>query len=369
MNAQPDRNAALAERLEELGWPPSMLARKINRTFGAGTHSGVRMITSMEVARRPVAAPEWAPLVPGVRACTPDELPAGYSHGYRFEIPAIDMPVYLAYLLARLRDAGVTVERDAVSSLEAVRGAVPAVINCTGMGARELARDPMLRPVRGQLVIAANPGLEIGLVEAEDGEDSTELTFLIPHRSTLVLGGSAEPDDERRQPDPATTEAILARCARLDPRLQDLRVLAERVGFRPERHQVRVAAEESRDAGTRIWHNYGHGGAGVTLSWGCAQEVGWQVETGPILDAWLYHIFEGRDVFIVTYGCQLAAAAGPPVLSDEHSEVRLFTEDEVPGLDMPAGYKKSIATWFERLRRQAQHRPTPGPPGVPLGNP
>jgi 8-oxo-dGTP pyrophosphatase MutT (NUDIX family) len=84
-----------------------------------------------------------------------------------------------------------------------------------------------------------------------------------------------------------------------------------------------------------------------------AEEVGWQVETGPILDAWLYHIFEGRDVFIVTYGCHLDAATGPPALSDEHSEVRLFAEDEVPGLDMPAGYKKSIATWFGRLRKDA----------------
>lgn len=81
-----------------------------------------------------------------------------------------------------------------------------------------------------------------------------------------------------------------------------------------------------------------------------AEEVGWHIETGPILDAWMYHIFEGRDVFIVTYGCHLDAATGPPVLSAEHSEVRLFAEDEVPGLDMPAGYKKSIANWFGRLR-------------------
>ncbi len=84
-----------------------------------------------------------------------------------------------------------------------------------------------------------------------------------------------------------------------------------------------------------------------------AEEVGWQVETGPILDVWVYHIFEGRDVFIVTYGCRLDAATAPPVLSAEHSEVGLFAEDEVPGLDMPAGYKKSIATWFDRLREDA----------------
>ena len=83
-----------------------------------------------------------------------------------------------------------------------------------------------------------------------------------------------------------------------------------------------------------------------------AEEVGWRVETGPILDAWVYHIFEGRDVLIVTYGCHLAAAAAAPVLSAEHSEVRLFPEDEIPGLNMPAGYKKPIATWYGRLRSQ-----------------
>jgi D-amino-acid oxidase len=232
-------------------------------------HAGVRLITSMEVSGRPVAPPEWAPLVAGVRACTADELPAGYAYGHRFVIPAIDMPMYLTYLLARLEDAGGVLEQETVASFDEVRGT--AVVNCTGMGARELVHDRSLRPVRGQLVVVANPGVEVGLVEAEDDPDSTELTFLIPHGATLVLGGTAEPDDERSDPDPDTTRAILARCARLDPRLAEVQILAERVGFRPERPEVRVAAERWGDA--RIWHNYGHGGAGVTLSWGCAEEI------------------------------------------------------------------------------------------------
>ena len=77
------------------------------------------------------------------------------------------------------------------------------------------------------------------------------------------------------------------------------------------------------------------------------------VETGPILDSWMYFIDQvERNVFIVTYGCHLAAGQDhvDPVLSHEHKQVALFTEAEVADLVMPAGYKTSIATWFERLR-------------------
>ena len=51
----------------------------------------------------------------------------------------------------------------------------------------------------------------------------------------------------------------------------------------------------------------------------------------------------------MTYGCHLDGE-GEPVLSHEHTEIGLFTEDEVPGLTMPEGYKRSVAAWFERLR-------------------
>jgi D-amino-acid oxidase len=233
--------------------------------------SGVHTIISLEVAHGSVAAPEWAALTPGVRPCLSEELPPGYSHGYRFVLPAIDMPVYLAYLLARLERAGGTLQQNAVSVLDDVRDAATVVINCAGMGARDLAIDPTVRPVRGQLVVVANPGVTLGLVEAEDNEDARDLTFLIPHGETLVLGGTAEPDNNHREPDPATAEAIRARCTRLDARVAKASILAHRVGFRPERPEVRVDAEPG--SGGRLWHNYGHGGAGVTLSWGCAETV------------------------------------------------------------------------------------------------
>lgn len=79
-----------------------------------------------------------------------------------------------------------------------------------------------------------------------------------------------------------------------------------------------------------------------------AEETGWEVSAGPVLDCWQYHIREGRDVVIVTYGCHVAGTA-PPAVSSEHKRADLFTPAEVSGLAMPAGYKRSIAGWFARL--------------------
>ncbi|MFD9739664.1 NUDIX domain-containing protein [Umezawaea sp. NPDC059074] len=84
-----------------------------------------------------------------------------------------------------------------------------------------------------------------------------------------------------------------------------------------------------------------------------AEETRWTVTTGPILDTWMYYIeVAEKNVFIVTYGCHPDTVVAP-VLSHEHKQVGLFTEDEVHGLTMPEGYRRSITTWFTRLRADA----------------
>lgn len=84
-----------------------------------------------------------------------------------------------------------------------------------------------------------------------------------------------------------------------------------------------------------------------------AEETGLVVDTGPILDSWLYRIGAGhgagREVFVVTYGCH-ARGNARLVLSEEHREVGLFTKSDVAGMVMPEGYRRSIETWFARLR-------------------
>lgn len=77
------------------------------------------------------------------------------------------------------------------------------------------------------------------------------------------------------------------------------------------------------------------------------EESGWEVEVGPLLDAWMYRIRPRVDVFIVTYGCRLLAG-GDAVLSDEHLDVGLFTIDQLPDLRMPSGYRRSCERWLQR---------------------
>lgn len=78
------------------------------------------------------------------------------------------------------------------------------------------------------------------------------------------------------------------------------------------------------------------------------EESGWPVTVGPILDSWQYHIRDGVDVIIITYGCFVNTDA-PPRVSHEHKEAGLFTLAEAEGLNMPAGYLSSIRTWYQRL--------------------
>jgi 8-oxo-dGTP pyrophosphatase MutT (NUDIX family) len=78
-----------------------------------------------------------------------------------------------------------------------------------------------------------------------------------------------------------------------------------------------------------------------------AEELGLEILVGPLLDTWLYHIYDGLDVFVVTYGC---VAQGNQVLSrsDEHQEAKLFSVDEVWALRLPEGYRLSITDWSLR---------------------
>jgi D-amino-acid oxidase len=231
--------------------------------------TGVRLVPGIEASRKPVNPPEWADQLDGFHMCQDGELPKGFATAWRFVAPLVDMPTYLTYLRQRLTSAGVVVDSRRIGTLDEAAAASAVVVNCAGIGARDLVPDTDLTPIRGQLVVVENPGITEFF--SEDTGPSEELLHIYPHGDTAVLGGLATPGDWNLQPDPDVAAAMVARCADINPRLRDMPVLGHRVGLRPTRPRVRV--EQTVVNGTAVIHNYGHGGAGVTLSWGCAKDV------------------------------------------------------------------------------------------------
>lgn len=231
--------------------------------------SGVTMREGVELFHEPPPEPWWKDAVPGVRWCAEDELPPGYPAGLSLTVPVIETPVYLGYLLDRFVESGGTVEQRRISSLAEAADEARVIVNCSGLGSRGLIGDASMSPIRGQIVRVKNPGVEKFTL---DEENPAGVTYIVPRSEDCILGGVAEEGGWNLEPDPETAESILRRCVALEPSLSKAEVLEHRVGLRPGRPEIRLETEEL-PGGALCVHDYGHGGAGVTLSWGCAEEA------------------------------------------------------------------------------------------------
>jgi D-amino-acid oxidase len=216
--------------------------------------TGVTMRRGTELLLATSPDPWWISAVPSLERVPPR---AQYRDAWSFVTPVVDMPRYLAWLRDRVLDAGGTITRMALPHLP--EG--PLVIDCSGLGSRHLADDQTTTPVRGQVLVVEQFGLEEWVL-AEEGP-----TYVVPREADVVVGGTEDAGEWSRTPSPATADQILRRATELVPDLAKARVLRHKVGLRPARPAVRL--ERTGD----VIHCYGHGGAGVTLSWGCAAEV------------------------------------------------------------------------------------------------
>lgn len=245
-------------------------ARDSHRAFtelAENPATGVRKVEAIDLDRSPrPGSPWWADAVTAVRRARPEELPDGFVDGHVFEAPIIDTRTYLPWLLDQVVAAGGRVQTRRVRSLARVPGDV--IVNCTGLGAAALVGDDSLYPIRGQLVHVRDPGIDRVLLD-ESSEEG--IAYVVPRGDDCVLGGTAQDGDDDLRARPKDAAIVRERCVRLDPRLADATRLADVVGLRPGRASVRLETEVIR--GRTLVHDYGHGGAGVTLSWGCATEV------------------------------------------------------------------------------------------------
>ena len=195
-------------------------------------------------------------------------VPSPFASGFSLRVPLTDTTIYLDYLASRFRKAGGKIHPSVqLEKLEDVDRNFDVVINCAGIGARDLVRDADVEPHRGQVAVVPRiDSLSCAIVC-----DDAPLMYAIPRTHDCVFGGTNDVSANLTV-DPETTSRIVTECSRV-LNVEKPPVLAERVGLRPFRKSgVRLERDQLLDGRTVI-HNYGHGGAGFTLSWGCAREV------------------------------------------------------------------------------------------------
>ena len=230
-----------------------------------------------------LALPWWKDLVFSFRsfATTSAEvqmlnIPRNCHSVWAFSTYLLDCRKYLPWLMREFIKRGGSVEQKRLLTLNELRH-YDIVVNCSGLGAAELVGDGAVRPVRGQAVVVRAPWVR-HFIDGDHTEGKEEMTYILPRPNDVMLGGIARDGDWSEVVDSGTSEGIVSRCADLLPGLRRAEVIGAWVCRRPVRSVVRLEQEEKRGGAPLVIHNYGHGGQGITLHWGCALEVGRIVE-------------------------------------------------------------------------------------------
>lgn len=210
---------------------------------------------------------EWVNELPKgtVRKATLEDLPKGMEKGFVAEVPLAEPSLYLPYLLEKFLAQGGTYEQKTISSLSEMATLDEWVINCTGLGAKIICEDQDLHPMRGQILRAE----KLDVPSFADPTRKGALSYIIQRSQDCVIGGTDYENDWNEEIDPQDTLKILNRLKGFGINSQP-KLLEIIVGLRPKRFAVRFEFDLEFP---NVFHNYGHGGAGFTVAWGCALEL------------------------------------------------------------------------------------------------
>ncbi|PAV74311.1 hypothetical protein WR25_23560 [Diploscapter pachys] len=215
--------------------------------------------------------PFWAPIMKHFTVLTPEEVkrrsPKAKA-GYFFTTYYIQPTLYMDHLMKKFLDNGGKIEGRKVDSFDQIAG-YDLIINCTGLNAHSVLKDKDLHPIRGQIIRYKCDGF---MHFYNDGD-----TYILPNRDFLVIGGTKDRHKWETELDDNVAKKLLENAFKTAPQLRNGQILSHHVGLRPARSEIRIEAE-SLPSGQMVVHNYGHGGSGICLHWGCALEVANLVE-------------------------------------------------------------------------------------------
>jgi glycine/D-amino acid oxidase-like deaminating enzyme len=292
--------------------------------------AGVRTQRHYEIFEWPQLVASYAEAMPGYHVLpvngkgepgVPRRADGVPVYGWSFQAYFADMPRYCEFLSGLYCRLGGKLEKTGfcdVDTLMAIRASV--IVNCGGAWGRTLWGDACSsRYVRGILVRAHAGDIPRNQTTGEicsynyhpavsvycRSRGRPADVYFYPRSDGWILGGTrlestelsgSEASDVRpvwqgetwrgpvvRLPlegsedrvELAVPEPILTLNRELIRRLtgvdvNDIRLTAAE-GFRHQRQTVRLESETQH--GRSVMHNYGHGGAGITLSWSCAIKV------------------------------------------------------------------------------------------------
>lgn len=235
--------------------------------FSTQPETGISMQQLTKVLRSGVTdeGPAWIDFMPpGICRSMPEEgLPPGIARAYDITVPLIETQIFLPWLQQELLQQGVAFIEKEIYNLNELATQYDVVINCTGLGAKKLCNDDEVIPVRGQVVLLQPmQGMPIYL-------DNESCLYIVPRKDAVIIGGTYEVGINSELTEALTISRILENAYRVMPELKNSKVTGSWAGIRPCRAEVRV----EKEAGKKIIHNYGHGGSGFTLAFGCAQTV------------------------------------------------------------------------------------------------
>jgi D-amino-acid oxidase len=242
---------------------------EVYKKFSENSLSGISMQKLLKVVRKGVQEEEttWFSFMPenSYRILERDEIPEGYAIAYDVHVPLIETQIFLPWLMNELQQMNIGIAQREIQSFDEVTGA-DVIINCSALGAQQLCNDKDLIPVKGQVGLLAPKGnFSIFL-------DNELPLYIVPRKDAIIIGGTYEEGITDVVTETATIERLFDNAYSVFPELKDQKIIGSWAGLRPYRPLIRVEREGN------LIHNYGHGGSGFTVAWGCAEEAASLIE-------------------------------------------------------------------------------------------
>ncbi len=230
----------------------------------ADSLTGISMISIIKASKKGADdETSWLNYMPesSYSILSENEIPNGYEKGCKAIVPLIETQIFLPWLMNQIKAKGANIFQKEITDLKELENNFDVVVNCSALGARQLCNDASVIPFRGQVVL-----LEPGFPNYIFLDNQTP-SYIVPRKDATILGGTYEEGVFEATTEEASLNEILQKAYNILPALKERKVIGSWAGLRPFRNLVRLEREGN------VVHNYGHGGSGFTLSFGCASEV------------------------------------------------------------------------------------------------